>query len=319
MLPTELLFLCIGLIGAAVVIHDWNDDDDETVVEPTPPDDDDDDGDDDGDGDGGTVAEPVPPNEGTDGNDTVTGYDESADEDRQLSLLAGDDLLDLPSTQEIHESTIDLGAGDDTLRGGGNLVTSVHGGEGDDLIETDAIEGAAFSGVGHSINGDEGDDTIVGPMRDDRVFGGDGNDVIDIQDAGLVIFDEQTSVPFVNGGDGQDSFIVGISASSELVHEYNDPGLGSQINFGAAVAYIDDFQPGQDELVIDPTTYAQGTDYIGYEIVQGTDGSSLVVLTFADSADPTQQIPISIEVNSSSPLTHADIRVINTESAVANG
>jgi len=81
---------------------------------------------------------------------------------------------------------IDVGAGDDTVMGGGGNDT-IFGGTGNDIIHGrtghDSINGGdgedriAGGRGGDTLHGDAGDDVLFARMGHDSVSGGDGNDV----------------------------------------------------------------------------------------------------------------------------------------------
>ena len=101
--------------------------------------------------------------------------------------------------------------GDDTLHGGG-AYDVLDGGTGNDIIYGGGNPGNL--GTGKSLAGGAGDDTIYGDLPGRyNVSGGDGNDIIDLSNAGVgsPTFGGST----VSGGNGDDT-ITGSAGSDSL-------------------------------------------------------------------------------------------------------
>ena len=159
---------------------------------------------------------------------------------------------------------IDVGAGDDTVMGGGGNDT-IFGGTGNDIIHGrtghDSINGGdgedriAGGRGGDTLHGDAGDDVLFARMGHDSVSGGDGNDV-------------------VWGGKGDDTLSGG--AGEDNI----DGKLG--VNFVIS--------PGELDTVNNATPTDTGNDTVG----DGTDVVVPAVMNFtlmnADTGRPIRQL-----------------------------
>lgn len=149
--------------------------------------------------------------EGGRGNDTIYG-------DRDSDLLFGNDNDDL-IFGNADSDTVEGGNGNDTIYGGknndnidgefgfdfllGDLGSDrLNGGDGDDLMfggrDEDTLEGGG------------GNDNLNGDLANDSLFGGDGSDR-------LLAAGRQSGaneIDFLNGGLGQDTFILGNSTTA---------------------------------------------------------------------------------------------------------
>lgn len=149
--------------------------------------------------------------QGGTGNDTLLGG-------------AGNDLLDGGADNDIlagHDGNDTLlgGAGDDMLDGGADCDTLV-GGEGRDTLTGGSGNDVLIAGAG--------DDVILGDTGDDTIDGGEGDDLLDLSgsDGDLVVDfiggmsfgggfgdDSFTGIERVIGGDGDDLFVMGATAT----------------------------------------------------------------------------------------------------------
>lgn len=181
------------------------------------------------------------------GDDSLTITDLSATDVTQVTFTGGDgdDLLD--ATGITTTIIADGGLGNDGLTGG-NAVDTLEGGDGDDTI------------VGRrgddQMSGGAGNDRLIWNNGDgsDLMSGGDGLDVIEVNGANgnppagdsftlgqqgtNAIFDRINLVPFkltvdtaeefeVNGGGGDDSFVVSDLSATDVVKVTFDGGAGN--------------------------------------------------------------------------------------------
>ena len=174
--------------------------------------------------------------EGGRGNDTIYGNEDS---DR----LFGNDNDDLIFGNADND-TVEGGSGNDTVYGGkdndtidgnfgfdfllGDLGSDrLNGGEGDDLI---------FGGRNEdTLEGGGGNDNLNGDLGNDSLFGGDGSDR-------LLAAGRQSGaneIDFLNGGLGEDTFILGNSTTAF----YNAAGNDD-------FALIEDFNPEEGDRII---------------------------------------------------------------------
>lgn len=130
---------------------------------------------------------------------TISGTTLGAGGTQVITASAGDDSITVGS----FASTIDGGAGNDTISGGN---------------------------VADSILGGAGNDSIVGGGGNDTISGGAGNDSITVSGGA-------TSVVSVDGGDGNDTVIVGTSLGGTSGTWILSGGAGTDtLSIGAAVA-----------------------------------------------------------------------------------
>lgn len=153
-----------------------------------------------------TSAEPeveAPAFQGTDGNDIRFGSDDAD----TMAGGAGDDSLHGENGNDM----LNGDDGDDTLFGH-NDDDTLNGGAGDD-----SLQGSDGNDV---VNGDEGDDAVHGGLGDDTLsggagadtlFGGWGNDLVNgvVDDPDTDGITDTDDADFLNGGGGDDVIIAG--------------------------------------------------------------------------------------------------------------
>lgn len=166
---------------------------------------------------------------GDDGDDTING-------DAGNDLLYGGTGNDLLSGGEGCDE-LDGGEGNDVLLGkagndlldGGVGDDALFGGTGNDTLRGGAGADVLYGGEGRdALEGGDGDDRIVGDAGNDSIDGGLGEDVLDLSATSydlIVDFvggqsfsqefgdDSFASIKHVIGGDGDDLFIVGATAT----------------------------------------------------------------------------------------------------------
>jgi Ca2+-binding RTX toxin-like protein len=226
---------------------------------------------------------------------TVTLHHAEAGFDRvQVSLGAGDDTLNGGGLAGAAAALVaDGGQGEDMLGGGAN-ADELHGGEGDDLLRgadgRDLLHGGANA---DRLLGDGGDDLVHGDAGDDRLVWnlGDGNDVFE--------GGEGVDTAEVNGGDDADQ--VTLTANLDRVRidridvvdpAFIDAGTIERLvvnlgggndrfsatgNVGALVQLSVDGGAGNDEIL-----GGNGTDVLiggeGDDTVDGNQGNDSVYL-----------------------------------------
>lgn len=178
------------------------------------------------------------------GDDSLTITDLSATGVTQVTFTGGngDDLLD--ATEISTTIVADGGVGNDRLIGGAAIDT-LEGGEGDDTV---------VGGKGDDqMTGGDGNDRLIWNNGDNSDFmsGNDGTDVIEVNGAGAAgdnftlgqqgtnaIFDRTNLVPFkltvdtaeafeVNGGGGDDTFVVSDLSATDIAKVTFDGGAGN--------------------------------------------------------------------------------------------
>jgi len=147
------------------------------------------------------------------------------------------------------------GFGDDSASGGDGNDT-VLGGAGQDHITGDQGDDA--------LHGNDGDDTLIGGDGSDSLFGGEGNDELHGRDA---------FTDYLNGGAGNDVIHSGVGDvvtsgdGMDTIHHQID------LQQNQRIAQIMDFNPDQDNLVIEvsgdtqPTVSISQTAPTGYSIL----------------------------------------------------
>ena len=120
-----------------------------------------------------------------DGDDSKSTFDASKIKRIVVALYGGDDELRTVDADGLPAMTIDSGAGDDTVYGGGG-DDAIDGGDGDD-----------------ALYGNEGNDTIHGGAGDDSVLTGAGKNVVYAEDGDDRVVGSNGR-DYLNGGDGTD-------------------------------------------------------------------------------------------------------------------
>jgi len=170
---------------------------------------------------------------GTEGDDSFTTDDQDPglSEPTDIHLLGGDDVAEVNTWP--WDSSIHGGDGDDVI--GGTGAWEIYGDAGNDELST-TMPGSLYGGTG--------DDQLtldnLAPYDGGLsvVDGGEGNDRI-ILDQLLAGYSTDMSVPVLTGGEGDDEFDLNLYA-------YNSEGHVSEGVF----AVISDFTPGEDKLNI---------------------------------------------------------------------
>lgn len=224
---------------------------------------------------------------GGDGNDTISAVAGSstisggAGDDRisveaSRSSILGDDGADFIRVinSDADQTTVDGGAGNDTLDGTGSNNVRLSGGAGDDVILTD---GHVPGGTGFVIGAD----------------GGAGNDTLThtVEVFPLVPQDQNVAGATMTGGEGADRFEIVLTAGlGSFTASPNDPTV-----FVNEAAFITDFARGIDQIDIDLSDFLSG-----YTAESGT-------LTENTAAGSTE---ILIRLASDSTLPDQDVRIV---------
>ncbi|MBR0062052.1 MAG: hypothetical protein IJP68_11300, partial [Selenomonadaceae bacterium] len=197
---------------------------------------------------------------GTEGNDTINNTAQNV----TLNALDGNDLI--TNNGSGNESSINAGAGDDTILNNHAQEVEITAAEGNDSIYNSGNDVSISAGAGNdtitndkgfysSINGAEGDDLIsLTSSTDSTIYGGAGNDTIT---------NDRGSYSSISGAEGND--LISITSSTD-----------STINGGA----------GNDSIKIDSDDtsieYKAGD---GNDLIQGFDDND--TLSISDAAFST--------------------------------
>lgn len=110
------------------------------------------------------------------------------------------------------EIIVDGGDGDDFITGSLDIASTLHGGDGTDVL---------FGGTqADSLTGGDGQDLLNGRDGDDTLNGGDGGDIIN-GEVGDDVVNGGSSGDTINGGSGDDT-ISGQSGSDSILGDTND-------------------------------------------------------------------------------------------------
>lgn len=256
--------------------------------------------------------------EGTDANDEITDYDRADDRDAMLTTLKGDDTVSFSDDEEVTWD-IDTGPGDDQIEIGRTFSSIIHGGGGDDRITLD-------SGANAKIHGGVGNDTIS--VRDDAyydlgslaLFGSEGDDVIEVNklDGVTQLEDKSFDGPRMVGGDGSDRFDLSIELDEEMISLADFYG-DNQVSEGPSdeprsnvIGKISDFVSGEDQLTIDPASYAGAADYLGYDIVQSKDEQSTgITLHYAHKGQTDPVLHATLWLQGTPSIADGDLEFVN--------
>lgn len=216
--------------------------------------------------------------DGGDGNDTITAFGSFSG---TITGGDGNDLLSASNSGATHlpvaPLTVDGGAGDDTLIGGGENTTLL-GGEGDDLI--------IYRGFSTATTGD----------------GGAGNDTLQVE---TFAFDPdgRDGLIDVTGGTGSDLFELNINGFYEAT---------TVVDVAATVALesfrVTDFEPSTDQLQIEIDDPADGFTLANARLENGVSGEAQLILRYESDALPNREI--SIRLVTTSEVSWSDIEFV---------
>ena len=256
---------------------------------------------------------------GTEGDDSI-GADELSEVDQldnfgTLDLLDGDDTLTFRGELNFY-STVNGGAGNDSLTAQSDYETVLNGDEGDDTL-TAGIGNSAYGGAGDDlINYDHGGGS--GDYNVAQLDGGEGDDTILLSEAiGISNLFPDTSSAVVRGGEGADTIVFElIDAVTEATGDIFDVGFEGE---DEATIRINDFNPEEDTLVFDISSFAANgnLDYQGAELTEEEAGAYVLRLSFlAEGA--TEPFTAIVNIRSDEALTLDDI-IITSEGASSVG
>lgn len=258
------------------------------------------------------------PIEGTDGNDVITAYDRADDRDAVLTALKGDDIVRFGTEEDITWD-IDTGPGDDEIDIGRSFSNIIHGGGGNDQI-------SLYSGANAKIHGGVGEDTIS--VEDDAyydlgslaLFGSEGDDVIEVSklDGVTQLEDNSFDGPRMVGGDGSDRFDLSVELNEEMLSLADFYG-DNQVSEGPSdeprsnvIGKISNFVSGEDQLTIDPVSYAGAADYVGHDIVQSKNGESTgITLHYALKGETDPVLHATLWLQGTPSIADGDLEFVN--------
>jgi Ca2+-binding RTX toxin-like protein len=169
--------------------------------------------------------------------------------------------------------------GNDTLLGGAGRDFLV-GGDGDDSLSGGDDGDLMFGGDGDDLlAGDGGDDFLQGGFGADHLLGGAGHDWLDgsfTAGASLFATGDQDQGDVLDGGDGDDTILIGAGDLATGGAGADIFRTGSYITSVDLAGHVSDFDPAQDmiELLYDPE---QTPDPI-VTVVDFDDGSGASIL-----------------------------------------
>lgn len=262
--------------------------------------------------------------DGAGGNDSIDLLDLSDPVDLSQSHIVGGDGDDTISALGA-TMTLQGGPGDDVLSGNGPGA-ELDGGEGNDLITATAYEWRAIdqsnldpypTDVLELIGGDGNDTLDTRASTESSTSGGDGDDLLMtrgswygrapvgsvVHDGGAgddtliaeVPFDyvwaDATGLVSLRGGEGADTFEVRIDANSSI--ELNSDRLTEPRSLGAPGPRIQDFDPAEDQLIVDLSAIDNGFT-VSDLTVSDYNGNSTLSVSMVNGFD-TRVISMQLE------------------------
>lgn len=305
---TIIALSLLGFGASAFIIDEFvNDDDDEPARDVAAPGEGDEDaqdpstdGEDSGDDPGEDIGD-VPPEDETvmPGSETVFMGTEGDD------TIAAEDI-------DARVETVEAGDGDDSIATGVNNI-DILGQDGNDTITIGDDQPIVYN---VNADGGAGDDVITARDPSASVLrGGDGNDEINVQQES---YDEEFTQ--LEGGDGDDSLNLDLAVPDQ------SPQIGLQAYGGdgadtytltfmpaygdgaeedsdpARILDLRDFDPAEDQIVIDLSDTAGSGDTVETEIRDSEDGGSLeIVVSFLNEAGDSVSGTISLGALTGAP------------------
>ena len=221
------------------------------------------------------------------GGDDILSADDPVDHSTVFGGT-GNDTIDLIAT----DSELGGGAGNDIITVTGAFDT-VYGGDGNDTLTgtEDTVSSHMFGG--HGADRFDLDHVAGGPGPASSYFGGNGRDLFSVDLTLDATVAAPGPAPLLAGGNDADSFDLTIA----LAPVRPDTATAPQV-----LTRIDDFEPGEDVLVLD----AAGATVRLVATANGNDTDVIVTFAGTDSAPPVQGI---IRLTGVTDLTLADLRL----------
>lgn len=205
-------------------------------------------------------------------------------------------LDDVVWTASSGTSSLDLLAGNDTLRIQGSSIVTVRGGDGDDVVRGDSALNygtvTAYGDAGNdylegkrdadTLYGGDGNDTLLGNMGADKLYGGSGDDVIR-GDAGTNYYND-----ILDGGDGDDLvfadygdvIVIGGTGVDTLDMTYSPSTLAIAYDLGSTISQITIAGTARNWTGFENVVAGAGDDTIygssGDNVLRGMGGNDVI-------------------------------------------
>ncbi|GAA6166152.1 hypothetical protein NBRC116590_38560 [Pelagimonas sp. KU-00592-HH] len=221
------------------------------------------------------------------------------DSANNITVEAGDGADTLTGSEYLSDSELFGEDGDDVITDAG-YANTLHGGAGDDTLSSDGARATLF--------GDEGDDhlTLEGRITNfERMLadGGEGDDTL-VSGFGLPDQVSQSVNSTLSGGAGADRFELEVLASDLTQHSFDG-------TFDTGIT-IDDFESGEDVLVIDPYSNFASNDasFSRFEVVPSADASGTHVVLYYTHPDLPEERGIAVELAGAAGVTASDVQIV---------
>lgn len=264
--------------------------------------------------DGDDAPPPRMGEDGSPGDDLIDTYDPAADADQQLSTFEGDDTVALD-----HLPDTNLGDGDDLVDGGTAAGTAwadglvqIDAGAGDDSVQLDGAHNT-------QVNGGSGDDLLT--LRNDialvepgtehvQLHGEDGNDTLSVQ--GMTAEKSVGGYHIsLTGGAGADVFEIAPRPDAHAVAPENPKLMGY-----AHVATIIDFNGDEDQLVIDPHSYAGDATFSHHEITTASGTGYHEIVLHYTHPDHPEGLVLSVALYGDNKFSEGDLVILGAKSRI---
>lgn len=252
---------------------------------------------------------------GTDDDDTITtaALGDSPADYLVVNAGAGDDTVVAdPEGINDPEIWVDGGDGDDVLTVIGAFNSRTEGGAGDDVLNVSPTAAGAYGGEGNdTINYD---DSHRVTFEDTRVHGGAGDDVIN----GTMDTTAYHSRVNFYTGDGADEMNLTLDLDDVVIETDH---LGELMFDGSMnVTSVQDFDPQNDILTIDPTSHLDGSGmlngqtaeitYTGYDVTEDELGTLVTLNYDAVSASETLNMTLTVHLFGVTDVPADAIRIV---------
>ncbi|WP_299930613.1 hypothetical protein [uncultured Pelagimonas sp.] len=244
-----------------------------------------------------------------DGNDTIL-----ASGNAEIVTGDGDDVVtfDRHAGQPRASAAIDTGDGNDVITTRVSEVR-VNAGDGADVIQVENMDsGDVDAGAGNDTLRFDFEDTF-GFDNMEEITGGDGDDLIEVRaETQLVASDDEyirggnriygDYNPGLSGGSGADTFEIEMYLSSYGVAEGGTYVLG-------APAYIEDFDPDEDVLILDPGFERLWPDAEVSDVNRGDGDRYQFIVTYSGATSGATGV-MTLLVFSEKPVTVDDLQIV---------